>query len=86
MKYTPIKNFKNEIRDISRYHWINTHDPDLAEKLVRQEIKSRYGSIIGAFLIALFIRLAIELIVYWFKKHILNPEPRYQFGEPGFQD
>jgi hypothetical protein len=86
MSFRPIKNFKNEIRSITRKYWMDTHDGELTEKLVRQEIKERYGSIIAAFLIALFIKLAVELIWYWIEKNILTPEPIYQLGEPGYND
>jgi hypothetical protein len=73
-----------EARSIARKHWMNTHDTDRAKELASQEIQDKYRSIIATFLIALLIRLAIELIIYWFKKHILDPEPRYAFGEPGY--
>lgn len=86
MSYMQIRNFKDEIRGLARYHWINTHDPVLAEQLVREDIRNKYGSIIAAFLIALFIRLAVELIIYWWKKNFLYPEPLYQLGEPGYDD
>jgi hypothetical protein len=86
MSFRPIKNFKNEIRSITRKYWIDTHDGELTEKLVRQEIQDRYGSIIATFLIALFIKLAVELIWYWIENNILNPEPVYQLGEPGYND
>ena len=86
MSYRPIKNFKNEIRNLARNRWIETNDPILSEQLVKDDINNRYGSIIAAFLIALFIALAVELIMYWFRNNILHPEPLYRFGEPGYED
>lgn len=84
--YSKVGSFRSEIRELARKHWINTHNPKLAKQLVINSIESKYGSIIASILISLFIKLAVELIMYWFKNNVLEPSPNYQLGEPGYND
>ena len=79
-----IRPYRNEIRTLARKHWEETGDPELSKKLVISSIENKYGSIIATILISVFIRLAVELIVYWFSNRIANPPMSYQSGEPGF--
>jgi hypothetical protein len=84
--YDAVRPFKGEVRSLARENWIQTHDKDLAIEMTTEAIKARYSSILVSFLIALLIRVAVELIIYWWKKNFLYPEPTYQFGEPGYED
>jgi hypothetical protein len=54
-------------------------DLDRAEELARE----RCRSVIGSILIAVAVRLIIELIKYWLANRISEPSAIYELGEPG---
>lgn len=78
------RRLRHEVRDIARKHWVSTLDQERARVLAEEEIKQRYGDILIAFIVSLLIRLAVELIVWWFKNHVLDPNPVYTADEPGY--
>ena len=54
-------------------------DLDRAEELARD----RCRSVIGSILIAVAVRLIIELIKYWLANRVAEPAAIYEIGEPG---
>jgi hypothetical protein len=73
---------RSRVREIARSHYLaNPLDPQSAIKAATEEIKTK--SIIATILISLAVRLAVELIMYWFKNNILLPSTTYVDGEPG---
>ena len=59
---------------------------DAAILAATQRIKDELvGSILLAILLGVAVRLAIELIVYWFKEFIVMPPEHACDGEPGYE-
>lgn len=81
MKYILLGSKRETIRSIARRHYIENSDPDIAIQKASDELRA--GSIIGAILIGLAIRLIIDLIYYWIKQQIKSPPLVYTTGEPG---
>jgi hypothetical protein len=81
MKYKILGRSKYKIRDIAYKHYIETGDPEKAILKSIEEIKT--SSIVISILVGLAIKLAIELIWYWFNNKISHPSIFYADQEPG---
>lgn len=73
---------KHEIRRIARRAYLNNpNNLALAKEQAEREIRTR--SIVISILISIAVRLAIELIKYWFFNKVSVPAFTFQNGEPG---
>lgn len=81
IKYLPLGRSRRKIREIALKHYLNNSDPNKAIEEATKEIRT--GSIIGAILIGLAVKLIVELIWYWFNNKISQPSMFYSPGEPG---
>lgn len=76
---------RNAARSIARDLLFELHrdgqpfDLERAEELARD----RTRSVIGSILIAVAVRLIIELIKYWLANRVTEPAAIYEIGEPG---
>ena len=78
---------RNLVRDLTRKVWIEEEgNQEEANRIVRETLRNGYGSIIGSILIGLAIKLAFELIKYWWDNRLSEPESVFTAGEPGVED
>lgn len=81
VKYLVLGKSKYKIRDIALKHYLANEDPNIAIAKAEKEIIA--NSIVMSILIGLAVKLAIELIWYWYNNRITKPSMFYSEGEPG---
>lgn len=81
MKYKLLGKRRFKIRDIARQAYLDNKDPQKAIDQATKEIRT--GSIVITILVGLAIKLAIELIWYWFNNKVSSPSMFYLPEEPG---
>ena len=76
---------RNASRSIARDILFELHDPGKPFDYLRAQslAEQRCRSVIGSILIAVAVRLIIELIKYWLENRVHEPSAIYEMGEPG---
>jgi hypothetical protein len=71
---------KNIARTVAKEAFVEAGgDRSEAERIVRERMQRKMGSVF----VAIAIKLAIELILYWLRNRTTEPSAVFQAGEPG---
>lgn len=74
------------VRSNARDAWQQANgDPERAKEIAAERLRSDPGSIIGAILLGLAIKLAYEIIMFWFNNRVSEPAATYLASEPGYR-